>query len=42
LIKNGGRTLKQKPYKLTLKIWHVPTQWNEGILCSIYKTGDML
>jgi len=38
LIKNGGRTLKQKPYKLILKIWDkekLPTQRNEGILCPI-------
>ena len=30
-IKSGGRTSKQKPYTLILKIWdkeQLPTQWN--------------
>jgi hypothetical protein len=35
LTKNGRRTLKQKLYKLILKIWNkeqLPTQWNEEII----------
>jgi hypothetical protein len=45
LIKNVGRTFKQKLYKLFLKVWDrelLPTQWNEGILCPIYKKGETL
>jgi hypothetical protein len=45
LIKYGGRTLKQKIYKLILNIWNNETlraQWNEGIICLIYKKGDRL
>ena len=43
MLKHGGRTLEQKLYKLTLMIWNneqVPQQWNEGIICPIYKKGD--
>jgi hypothetical protein len=39
-IKSGGRTSKQKPYTLILKIWdkeELPTQWNEGNICPICK-----
>jgi sorting nexin-29 len=42
-IKNGGLTLKQKIYKLIVKIWQqerIPCQWSEGILCPVYKKGD--
>jgi hypothetical protein len=45
LIKHGGRTLKQKIHKLILSIWNteaLPVQWNEGIICPIYKRGDRL
>ena len=45
LIKHGGRTLKQKIYKIICNIWNtetLPAQWNEGIICPIYKTGDRL
>jgi hypothetical protein len=45
LIKHGGRTLKQKIYKLICNIWStetLPTQWNDGIICPIYKKGDRL
>jgi hypothetical protein len=37
--------LKQKIYKLIQKIWNtetLPAQWNEGIICPIYKKGDRL
>jgi len=37
--------LKHKLYKLILKIWdneHLPTQWNEGIVCPIYKKREGL
>ena len=40
LIKHGGRTLKKKMLKLMLNIWNnerLPTQWNEEIICPIYK-----
>jgi hypothetical protein len=45
LIKHGRRTLKQKIYKLICNIWNtetLPTQWNNGIICPIYKKGDRL
>jgi hypothetical protein len=45
LMKYGGRTLKQKIYKLILNIWNnetLPAQGNEGIICPIYKKGDRL
>jgi hypothetical protein len=45
LIKHGGRTLKQKIYNLIQNIWKtetLPGQWNEGIICPIYKKGDRL
>jgi hypothetical protein len=37
--------LKQKIHNLILNIWNserLPVQWNEGILCPIYKKGDCL
>jgi hypothetical protein len=45
LIKHGGRTLTQKIHRLILNIWiteSLPVQWNEGIICPIYKRGDRL
>jgi len=45
LLKDGGRTLKQKLHKLILMIWNneqLPQQWNEGIICPVYKKGDRL
>jgi hypothetical protein len=45
LIRYGGRTLKKKMHKLMLNIWNngrLPAQWNEGIICPIYKKGDRL
>jgi len=45
LIKHGGRTLRQKIHRLILNIWiteSLPVQWNEGIICPIYKRGDRL
>ena len=45
LIKCGERVLKQRMYKLILKIWEeeqLPSQWNEGIICPVYKKGDRL
>jgi len=44
LLKHGGRTLKQKLYKLIPMIWNndqVPQQWYEGIICPVYKKGDL-
>jgi len=45
LIKHGKRTMKQKIYKLICNIWNTETlqaQWNEEIICPIYKKGDRL
>jgi hypothetical protein len=44
LIKNRGSTSKQKISKFILKIWNkeLPTQWNEGIICPIYKERERL
>jgi hypothetical protein len=45
LVKQGGRTLKQRLYKLILMIWEkeqLPNQWKEGIICLKYKKGDRL
>jgi hypothetical protein len=45
LIKQGGRTLKQKLHKLLIMIWEdeqMPDQWNEEIICLVYKNGDRL
>ena len=45
LLKHGGRTLKQKLYKLIPMIWNndqVPQQWYEGIICPVYKKGNRL
>jgi hypothetical protein len=45
LIKHSGRTLRQKIQRLILNIWiteSLPAQWNEGIICPIYKRGDRL
>ena len=45
LIKQGGRTLKQRIYKLISMIWekeHLPNQWKEGIICLLYKNGGRL
>jgi hypothetical protein len=39
LIKQGGRTLKQRIYKLILMIWEkdqLPNQWKEGIIFPLY------
>jgi hypothetical protein len=44
-IKNGDRALKMKLHELVSKIWkeeQVPTQWNEGIICTIFKKRDRL
>ena len=42
LVKQGGRTLKQRIYKLILMIWEKeqPNKWKEGIICPVYKMGD--
>ena len=40
LFKQGGRTLKQKLYKLILMIWNseqLSQQWNEGIICPVIR-----
>jgi hypothetical protein len=45
LIKHGGRTLRQKIHRLIHNIWiteTLPAQWNEAIICPIYKRGDRL
>jgi hypothetical protein len=45
LVKQGGRTLKQRLYKFILMIWEkeqLPNQWREGIICPTYKKGDRL
>jgi hypothetical protein len=45
LLKHGGRTLKQKLHEVILMIWNndqLPQQWNEGIICPVYKKSDRL
>ena len=45
LIKYGGRALKQRIYRLITMIWkeeQLPSQWNEGIISPVFKTGDIL
>jgi hypothetical protein len=45
LPKHGGRTPKQKLYKLVLMIWNneqLQHKWNEGIVCPLHKKGDGL
>jgi len=42
-IKNGGLTLKEKIFKLIVKIWKqekIPCEWSDGILCPLFKKGD--
>jgi hypothetical protein len=43
VIKYGGYILKHRMYKLILLIWnteHPPTEWMQGTIFPIYKTGD--
>jgi hypothetical protein len=43
-IKNGGLILKQKLHRLIVKVWKqekIPSEWSEGILCPVYKKGDI-
>ena len=45
LVKYGGRTLKHSIHELIKEIWNkeeLPTDWNEGIICPIYKKGNKL
>jgi hypothetical protein len=45
LMKYRGRVLKQRIYKLITLIWEeeqLPSQWNEGIICPVYKKGDRM
>jgi hypothetical protein len=45
LLKHGVRALRQKLHKLILMIWNneqLPQQWNEGIICPVYKKGGRL
>ena len=45
LIKQGGRTSKQRIHKLITIIWEeeqLPNQWNEGIICPVYKKGGKI
>jgi sorting nexin-29 len=45
LIKHGGKTFKQRIHNLKIMIWEkeqLPSQWNEGIICPLYKKGDRL
>jgi hypothetical protein len=45
LIKYERRVLKQRIYNLITMIWEevqLPSHWNEGIICPVYKKGDRL
>ena len=45
MIKYGGRKLKQELHGLMTKVWNeesLSEQWNEGIICPIFKKGDRL
>jgi hypothetical protein len=40
-----GDMLNKKLHKLILMVWNnkqLPQQWNEGIICPVYKKGDRL
>jgi len=43
-LKHEGRTLKRKLYKLIPMKWNnkqLPQQWNEGIICPVYKVTNI-
>ena len=45
LIKEGRQKLENRIYKLILKIWEkeeLPADWENSIICPIYKKGDRL
>ena len=44
MLKAGGDVLHQHVYEIILKIWRnetLPDEWNESIVCPIYKKGDL-
>jgi hypothetical protein len=44
-MKKKGRTLRKTWHKLILNIWdneQLPDQWNEGIICPVFKKGNRL
>jgi len=44
LIKNGGPELLQRIFELLLQIWdqeRMPDEWEIGIICPIFKKGDI-
>ena len=44
MLKACGDVLHQHVYEIILKIWRneiLPDEWNESIVCPIYKKGDL-
>jgi sorting nexin-29 len=45
LFKNDGWSLLEALHKIIVFIWQkeiMPKEWNTGLICSIFRTGDKL